>query len=82
MEVFCPELREATALARLAQLSAARAVGPPSDVLDDVACQSLAFAFDCLRVDRLCGTYAKHNLYTVDKISGQDKKNGDCAQVL
>ena len=32
MEVFCPELRDATVLARLAHLSAARAVGTSSDM--------------------------------------------------
>ena len=59
MEVFCPELREATLLMRIAQLSTGRAAGSSKEKQEDTACGSLAFVFDCLRVFRLTGNFPK-----------------------
>ena len=74
MECVCPELRESTLLMRVAQLSSAKASSNSSDKQDESACHSLAFVFDCLRVYRLTGNCPKEDVYTVSKISGQEKK--------
>ena len=56
VDMFCPELREATLLMRTAQLSAARAPGAAGGSASG-GVDALVFIFDCLRVARLqvCG---------------------------
>ena len=71
VESFCPELREATLLMRIAQLATARAA---SSAMERTASAraSLVFVFDCLRMYRLTGDCP--DVYTVNKVTGQEKK--------
>ena len=66
LECICPEMREPTLLMRMAQLSSAR--------VGSVATDSLAFAFDCLRIGRLVGEIKKEDSYTVATVVGQQLK--------
>ena len=72
-ESFCPEIREATMLMRIAQLSAARLCSTVDK--ETSARASLRFVFDCLRVFRLTGDFPKDDVYTIAKITGQEKKS-------
>jgi hypothetical protein len=53
VDMFCPELREATLLMRTAQLSAARAGAAGGSAPASGGVDALVFIFDCLRVARL-----------------------------
>jgi hypothetical protein len=72
MEAICLELREATLLMRIAQLSSGRGAGD-SAFGEARARESLAFVFDCLRVARLTGDCLKEDALTVGKVTGQEK---------
>ena len=74
VEAVCPELREPTLLLRIAQLSTGQAGG----VGEDAAAGARAawiFVFDPLRVLRLCGDCPKDDVYTVSRVTGQEKKS-------
>ena len=77
-EVFCPELRDATMLMRIAQLSLAR-VGSTEEKL--ASARSFVLVLDCLRVFRLTGE-EKGETYTVNKVSGQEKKTPGMVHVI
>ncbi|CAK0878358.1 unnamed protein product [Prorocentrum cordatum] len=80
-EAFCPELREPTLLMRLAQLCKGRAAPPQADK-DAVACDSMAFILDCLRVARLTGEAPRGETLSLSKVTGQEKKTPAMAHVL
>ena len=79
VESFCPELREATLLMRIAQLATARGASSGMEKAAS-ACASLAFVFDCLRVYRLTGDCP--DVYTVSKVTGQEKKTPAMVHIL
>ena len=76
MEAFCPELREPTLLMRIAQLVS----GKSADFA--AARASLVFIFDSLRVARLTGDSPKGEVYTVAKLTGQEKKTPAMVHLL
>ena len=78
LESFCPEVRKATLLMRIAQLTLAGEANARESSAS--ARQSLVFIFDSLRVYRIVG--ACPDTYTVSKVTGQEKRTPALVQVL
>ena len=67
-EVYSPELREPTLLARIATFCSSRAVS------DAQAKEYFVYVMNCLRVARLTGDLPKEEKLTVGRVVGRDRK--------
>ncbi len=83
LEAICPEFRDSTLLMRVAQLCNGRYTSAASGAESDARARaSLTYVFDCLRVAKLTGDVPKDEVYTVSKVSGQERKSSALVHTL